>query len=53
MCGLVINTETAINQPDENQQDTYRHLAPKKINKILRETSTENALHKKQKHFLR
>ena len=41
-------------QPTRREQaDTYRHMASKKIHKILRETSVTNVLHKRQIHTLR
>jgi hypothetical protein len=50
---LIIDTETAICQLDENKQDAYLHLVCKKINKILLETSIENTLHKRQMYILK
>jgi hypothetical protein len=49
---LVIDTENAIRQLHENEQNTYRHLACIKIKQIKYSTTT-NTLHKRQRYIMK
>ena len=49
---LVIDTENAIRQLNENEHNIYRFLAHNKIKQIQNTTST-NTLHKRQKYVMR
>jgi hypothetical protein len=49
---LVIDTENAIRQLHENEQNIYRHLASTKI-KQIKNTTTTNILHKRQYYIMK
>ena len=49
---LIIDTENAIKQLNEYEQNIYRHLAYNKI-KQIKNTTTNNILHKRQLHIMK
>ena len=49
---FVIDTENAIRQLHENEQNIYRHLASNKI-KQIKNTTTTNILHKRQHYIMK